>query len=279
MAFHNDRQDIWLSYVPLPSMGAAARLLHRSSMAEGPPGPEHLDLLCRLFARFPYENVTKIIRRGEGEMDTPPFRDPGAVVEGFLQSGAGGTCFSLTNLFLQVLFDLGYNATPFLARMGGRQNVHCGVLVQTEGAGRALIDPGYLVDRPLPVVPGRHEHRTRHARILLDSADGFCRLSTLTGGEWKERYVFEERPPDRETFIKAWAASFEGPGMNQICLTRGVDGGYLYLHGRHLRRVSGAEKQVHKLAIGDSDGTAQPFGIDPQLVSRAMEILDSRRKD
>ncbi len=154
--------------VPLPGPGVTRLFLGRAGEETGPPGTGHLERLCRLFARFPYENVTKIIRRGTDLTTDPRFRGPQEVADGFLQSGAGGTCFSLTNLFLQVLADCGYHAVPFLAHMGRRENVHCGLIVGLIGGGRALVDPGYLVDRPLPLVPGRGEHRTGSARILLE---------------------------------------------------------------------------------------------------------------
>ncbi len=265
--------------VPLPGPGATALLLGRAGEEPGPPGPGHLQRLCSLFSRFPYENVTKIIRRGTDPAAPPLFRGPQEVVDGFLQSGAGGTCFSLTNLFLQVLADCGYQAVPFLAHMGRRENVHCGLMVHLPVGGRALVDPGYLVDRPLPLGPGRVEHRTGSARILLEG-DGECyRLSTLTAGAWKERYRFQDTPPGSARFLEAWRESFTGPGMNQLCLTRGIDGGYVYLHGRHLRRVTGDDKQVRKLGRGDSAAVAEPFGIDPLLVDRAMELLISLRSE
>jgi arylamine N-acetyltransferase len=199
------------------------------------------------------------------------------VVEGFLEAGAGGTCFSLTNLFLQVLADLGYHASPFLADMRGRRRVHCGLLVDLPGAGRSLVDPGYLVDRPLPLREGSHGHRTRHGEVRLEGARGAFRLLTPAGGEWKERYRFHDRPAGREEFLQAWAESFAGPGMNQLCLTRGVDGGYLYLHGRHLRRVLAGGREARKMRPGDAGAAAGPFGVDPLLVARAMEVLGERR--
>jgi len=264
--------------VPLPGPGATPILLGHAGEASGPPGAGHLERLCRLFARFPYENVTKIIRRGTDLSGAPRFRGPPEVADGFLQSGAGGTCFSLTNLFLQVLADCGYQAVPFLAQMGRRENVHCGLIVRLLSGGRALVDPGYLVDRPLPLTPGRCEHRTGSARILLEGDGERYRLCTLTAGAWKERYRFEDRPPGTEAFLAAWRESFTGPGMNQLCLTRGIDGGYVYLHGRHLRRVTGDDKQVCKLGRGDSSAVAEPFGIDPLLVDRATEILARLRE-
>lgn len=266
--------------VPLPGPGATGVLLGHAGEAAGPPGPAHLERLCRLFARFPYENVTKIIRRGVDLTGTPRFRGPGEVVDGFIRAGAGGTCFSLTNFFLQVLADCGYRASPFLASMGRREIVHCGLLVDFFDGGRALVDPGYLVNRPLLLAPGRSEHRTRSARILLEGDGERYRLCTLTAGAWKERYRFTNRPPGREAFLLAWQESFTGPGMNQLCLTRGVDGGYVYLHGRHLRRVTGSDKQVRKLGRDDAAAVAGPFGIDPLLVEQAAAVLASlRRKD
>jgi arylamine N-acetyltransferase len=265
--------------VPLPGHGATRILLGHAGEEPGPPCPGHLERLCRLFARFPYENVTKIICRGTDLSAVPRCRGPQEVVDGFLQSGAGGTCFSLTNLFLQVLADCGYQAVPFLAHMGRRENVHCGLIVRLIGGGRALVDPGYLVDRPLPLAPGRGEHRTGSARILLEGDGERYRLSTLTAGVWKERYRFEDRAPGAGEFLTAWRSSFTGPGMNQLCLTRGIDGGYVYLHGRHLRRVTGEHKQVRKLGRDDSVSVAEPFGIDPLLVDRALEVLLSLRRE
>ena len=144
---------------------------------------------------------------------------------------------------------------------------------------RALVDPGYLVSRPLPLEPGRAEYRTASARILLEGDGRHYRLFTLTAGAWKERYRFEDRPPGRDRFLQAWRESFTGPGMNQLCLTRGIDGGYLYLHGRHLRRVTGDDKEVQKLGHGDATAVAEPFGIDPRLVGRAIEVLASLRRE
>ena len=62
----------------------------------------------------------------------------------------GGTCFSLT-YFLEIVLSLhGFQCYPIMADMRYGRNVHCALVVTVDHA-KYLVDPGYLLNQPIPV--------------------------------------------------------------------------------------------------------------------------------
>ena len=102
------------------------------------------------FSSLPYENLTKVLKHDrEGGVVR---RGPEEVIRDHLRLGSGGTCFSLTAALLQVLRGLGLRAEPILADRHYGENTHCALLVWLNEQPH-LLDPGYLILRPLPL-PG-----------------------------------------------------------------------------------------------------------------------------
>ncbi|SVE50279.1 uncharacterized protein METZ01_LOCUS503133, partial [marine metagenome] len=105
------------------------------------------------FASLPYENLTKILKHDrEGEVAR---RGPQEVISDHIRLGSGGTCFSLTAALLHVLRGLGLRAEPILADRHYGENTHCALLVWLNDQPH-LLDPGYLVLKPLPL-PGTED--------------------------------------------------------------------------------------------------------------------------
>jgi hypothetical protein len=101
-------------------------------------------------------------------------RGPAEVVADHLRWGTGGTCFALTETFLTVLRRLGYRCRPVLCDMKAGADTHCAVLIELP-EGPHLMDPGYLLHRPLPLprAPGEQSRRDAGvAEVRLVAARG-----------------------------------------------------------------------------------------------------------
>jgi arylamine N-acetyltransferase len=94
------------------------------------------------FARLPYENLTKLIKKHATPDRTERRRLPGEVVLGHVERGTGGTCFALTETFLSVLDRLGYRSRPVLCDMRAGVDSHCAVWIDASPGGEAT--PGRL---------------------------------------------------------------------------------------------------------------------------------------
>lgn len=130
---------------------AAFRRHFGLSASRAGPAREVRDV-ARAFARIPYENLTKIlaVARAGGAAGAPPRRGPATVLAEHVAFGAGGTCFSLTALLLDLLRAAGHEAVPVLADRRYGPDTHCAVLVTLDGDPH-LLDPGYLITDPVPL--------------------------------------------------------------------------------------------------------------------------------
>ena len=129
---------------------SAAFLHHFGLTRPEEPDAAFLERLSRSFARLPYENLTKIIKITEEGTPERALRDPNEVLGDHVRLGTGGTCFSLTALLMHLLRAYGYEVRPVLADRPYGADTHCTVLVTLEGT-EHLLDPGYLVVRPIPL--------------------------------------------------------------------------------------------------------------------------------
>src|SRR5687767_5394334 len=71
---------------------------------------ELLRQVATAFSRLPYENLSKIIKFEDCQNVTAARQFPHEIVQGHIQYGAGGTCFSLTSTLLYLVRSLGFQA-------------------------------------------------------------------------------------------------------------------------------------------------------------------------
>jgi arylamine N-acetyltransferase len=240
---------------------------------------EVLGQVAAAFSRLPYENLTKIIKHASAGSLAEARRPPAEVIADHVRLGTGGTCFALTSTLLHLVRALGHRAEPILADRRYGADTHCALLVWLDGRPH-LLDPGYLIVRPLPL-PELGELRvpTAFNEVLLAARDGGKRidLSTRQQGQQTYRLTFKAEPADVGTFLRAWDASFAWDMMRYPVLSRVVADRQLYVQQNRLQVRSPASVERTELDPDELASTiARAFGIAPAVAARALEIL--RRK-
>ena len=238
------------------------------------PSLEGLERLLSAFTHLPYENLSKILKYRQQRSEA--IRLPDEVVEDHARFGLGGTCFSLTFFLLSLLTEAGYDAYSVLADMRYGANTHCAAVLLWEGR-KYLIDPGYLLTRPLAI------HRDRISRmttavstveLLFDPTDERYHLYTLQNGERKWRYVWTDAPTPMEDFFSHWRDSFHWSGMRGLCLNRVADDRMVYVHKRYLRETSLSGKKSLKIKDQYHATIERVFGIRQETVEAALAAVE-----
>jgi len=245
-------------------------------------GLSGLNALVQSFARLPYENLSKILAWDGGARPPSP-RAPRRVMREHVQLGTGGTCFSLTELLRQVVVARGLDCHPVMAHMRHGLEIHCALRVEADGAAY-LVDPGYLVPRPMPLLEGAREPwEEGQARLVRagslpgvpdNTPDGDFDLYTLEldGPRW--RYRFCDRAPTPHHFLERWLDSFRQSAMRSLLVTRrDPEQGRLYLHNHKLRTVGRGGRQTRNIRPTLQGTISSLFGIDGAVVSAAWEAL------
>ncbi|MDR0306185.1 MAG: hypothetical protein LBI42_05015 [Chitinispirillales bacterium] len=229
------------------------------------------------FSHLPYENLTKIIKTSALVNPKSAMRYPGELIGDYLRFGTGGTCFSLTAATVAVYDALGINAHPVLADRHYGVDTHCGLII-FRGKQLFLLDPGYLLFVPVPL------HSDRSSSV--DTGTNNIELKPLRNGQKFELYttyknnrklrlVYKIAPVDASQFAKAWESSFAWEMMNYPVLTRRAAGAQHYLQGDKFAVYT---TEGSKRFVLDDDNTkagliASSFGIDPQVIKKALEII------
>ncbi|MGB3976601.1 MAG: arylamine N-acetyltransferase [bacterium] len=243
-------------------------------------GLAHLEKSVSCFARIPYENLTKIIRAFEQEDIQKKLRRPEDVLKDFIRWGTGGTCFSLTFCLKSILSEYGYDCRYRMADLGQRQSNHCALTVYLHQR-LWLIDPGYLIVKPLPMPEtGSVVHETSLHPVLLekDVISGGSHLSTMDPNGVKYRYYLHGEDCAEDNFFTHWKDSFSWNMMNSLLITRIIPKGRIYLHDRHFRRFDRTSHRCEKLKDGFDDSVAAYTGINKEIVVRAREILAENKR-
>ena len=238
-----------------------------------------MDRVAAAFAGLPYENITKIIKHEESGSSRQARRYPEEVIRDHIRWGAGGTCFSLTSALLHLVRSLGWKAEYILADRRYGQNTHCALIVWIDSLPH-LLDPGFLVVRPIPLPSeGAREMETQFNRLVLVPGETPGRISLHTVRQNKKVYrlTYRTSPVDDGEFGRAWDASFYWDMMKYPLLTRAVESKQIYLKGSRMQ-ISGAgtaEKQnIHMDELTEKISSA--FRIHPSLIARAVSILKDR---
>jgi arylamine N-acetyltransferase len=245
------------------------------------PGLEGDELLYRFageFASIPWENLTKFLMvREDGEIRP---RIPGTVILEHIATGSGGTCFSLTETAREILSASGVVTRPVMADMRHGPSIHCAALAEMPGGRLFLIDPGYLVPEPVPLVEDRETVVTCGAETMVyrpvqgtGAWDMFT--SDGTGSTW--RYRIRLDPVSPREFEKHWLASFHAPGMNSLHISRRSGGTRFYAHNGNLRVTESGSRRNEKLDHGYGSAVSRLFGISGELAGRAWEELKRSR--
>jgi arylamine N-acetyltransferase len=240
---------------------------------------ELLERILRAFAVLPYENLSKIIKQAAQGGPRHSKRLPIEVVQDHVRFGTGGTCFSLTAALLHLLRAAGWEAQPILADRAYGPNTHCALLVWIDGMPH-LVDPGYLIVKPLPLgAQQTHQVRTDFNELILQPQAGGDKLDLATVERAGPRYrlTFKTSPVDAAEFLNAWDESFAWDMMRYPVLTRVAAEQQLYLRGTRLQTRGHHASHSRQLPPGElAAWIAREFGIQRELAERALAILHGR---
>jgi arylamine N-acetyltransferase len=244
--------------------------------------------LVRGFAHLPYENLSKILASNAGR-SAPRRRSPATVMEDHLELGTGGTCFSLTELLRVIGRAAEFECYPVMAHMRHGPNIHCALRVEADRRAY-LVDPGYLVRRPLPLQTSpAHAASPAQGEVLLVPAgtlgsvpsgvpDGDFDLFTVEAEGPRWRYRFSDRAPTEDEFISHWNASFYQPGMRSLLVTQRSEAGeLLYLHNHKLRSQGSGHTSTQNIRLELEESVERIFGISPSVTRRAAAVLHELR--
>lgn len=235
--------------------------------------------VARAFAGVPYENLTKILSNAENGSAGSACRTPRDVLRDHRRWHAGGTCFSLTATLLHLVRCLGFEAQPILADRRYGADTHSALLVRIEKQPH-LLDPGYLIVDPIPLVedPKTLVLPTRFNTLkLVPSGRDYLELYTVQQNECRYRLTFKTSPVDASQFRRVWEASFDWDMMRAPVLTMVSGNRQVYMHGGRLqwRSPTGVQReQVPEQLLPDR--MAGEFGIDAEVIHKALRVLRRR---
>lgn len=242
--------------------------------------------VARLFARIPYENLSKIVKYDQVGRPELARRGPVEVFRDHLTCGAGGTCFSLTAAMLHALRALGIACQPILADRRYGPDTHCALLAWFDGRPH-LLDPGYLIVDPIPLfTAGEFRRDTPFNQLLLIARDAGQRIELFTisptaacsAGAPRYRLTYRTSPVDEGEFLRAWDASFDWDMMQHAVLTRVSGDRQLYLQDARLQERSPAGAQRRELSPDELGlAIAGQFDIDRRLAEQALRVLRRQR--
>ncbi len=257
---------------PFQHDAAVRHFLGYFGLAQRTPDREFLEKILGHFAKLPYENISKIIKLNRHFLSIERIRLPEEVMEEYVRHNLGGTCFSLSWFLQSILLQLGYHSQIFMADMGSRTNVHCGLIVHLQGA-QYLVDPGYLLTRTMEIHPDRSRiYETSHTgvEIKFDRARERYGLFTFDRQVKKLRYTFKDRPTPLEEFLQHWLGSFYQGMMHGICLTQLRPEGLVYLHDNYLQVATPDGKRKRRLKEEYPRVVSELFAIAPEWIERAQ---------
>ena len=233
---------------------------------------------------LPYENLSKIAAHASaGNMEATL-----GLAEGWLErnreTGAGGTCFSLTWWLAGRLKAAGIGYALLMGDKGRTSNIHCGLRMDWEGRGY-LLDPGYLIFAPLPLpaaglsadawIPPnavRLEDRPEADAWRLYSGPRDAGLRA--GADLKFRFDFRKQAVGEAEFFAHWEASYRLPMMAYPVLNRVREGTQYYLQKRSLLVRTAEGGVMRKLGREELfEALRSTFGIPDGLAREAMAVV------
>ncbi len=252
-------------------------VLRRLGMAES-PAPDG-DGLRRVFAAWcaqvPFDNVRKMIWLRSKPGEALPGSDAEHFFQGFLEDGAGGTCWSTANALYELLASMGFQVDRITGSMRDMGFVnHGSVRAHVDGA-QWLVDPSILNGVPVEFAsrPVRQEHPVFGIEMEPDNGTHVARMQSPP---WDEPLVcrFGPEAVTRDYFLAKYEASREMSPFNQRLYARRNRGDamvVLFGNMRYLKTAEGVARQS-LTADGVCQALRQDMGISERLV---REWVDS----
>lgn len=245
--------------------------------------PIAVHLALRELSALPYENLSKILAQAEGGKGERNLVLASDWLEKTRETGAGGTCFSLTWWLALRLQKHSIQGNFLMGDKGRTKNIHCALNITWQGR-QYLLDPGYMIFEPLPIPKAGliAEAWVSPNEIRLEDLPDLqvWRLWSGAKGDLKPRFDFRKAPVSEAEFLEHWEASFELPMMHYPVLNRVMDGVQYYLQKRSLLIRSAEGGVMRKLGQEEmQEVLGVTFGIPKGLAQSALEIVLKRTPD
>ncbi len=255
---------------------AVRQFLHAYQLLPQPPSSRYLQQIIAAFAHLPYENLSKIIKFNQhGASEHARLRLPEEVLEDHLRYRTGGTCFSLSFFLHAILLQQGFSNYIVMGDMRAGENMHCALLVLLDGF-KCLLDPGYLLQRPMPLDPTQPRlchNEFNGVELRYDLLTQCYDLFTFDRAETKWRYRFADRPTPLEEYLQHWQASFHRNSMHGLCLTRVHADELIFVRKDFMRITSLHGKRNVNLKKNYHAAVAEAFGLAPEYIAQAEAAL------
>lgn len=212
--------------MPPPTLQHADLYLSRLGFARAPaPTLDTLHLLqLRHTAAFVFETLNSFVHR-------PVPIDLPSVERKLLLEGRGGYCYELNGLYLALLRQLGFDATPLTGRvvLGGPDDAlppRTHQMVRVRVGGRDwLSDVGFggMVPTAPLALDDALAQPTPHEPFRLDRRSGRYTLRAWVGEAWKAMYVFDlEAPAPADLEVGNWYVSThpDSPFLGRLVAAR-----------------------------------------------------------
>lgn len=239
------------------------------------------ELITAQLYRFPFENLSKLIRHARG---VPPVLDPlDEYLDRSEQLRLGGTCYACASHFNALLRHLGYDARLCGAAMS-RPDVHAVNIVHLD-AREYLIDVGYGAPlfAPLPLdAPVPAAVRLGPESFVLHPRDaaGCSRLDHVRDGEIVHGYNVDPTPRDPDHFATVIAHSFrpDAEFLNRLRIVRHTPARSIALHNLRVTVTERGTVRERTLPGRDAlrDEVEELFGIPREVTEEALAALGGR---
>lgn len=239
----------------------------------------------RELSALPYENLSKIVAYSQGGNMESTLGLAADWLEKSRDTGAGGTCFSLTWWLAGRIRALGMDCAFLMGDKGRSLNIHCGLRFDWEGRSH-LLDPGFMIFEPIPLPAAGLSAATwispNEVRVEDLPALNVWRLWSGPRGAVKQRFDFRKAAVGEAEFLAHWEASYALPMMRYPVLNRLKDGSQFYLQKRSLmvRTPSGGVEggaQGGGMRKLDREGMMETlqatFGIPEALAREALAVV------
>lgn len=257
---------------------AVRRFAEKNGLGGLRPSLETLTRLGGAFGRIPYENLTKIIMFHTASDLAAAIRLPELLYEEHLRFGTGGTCFSMTYFLQTILRSFGFNTYPVSADRPLAPNTHCASIIMLDNK-KYLLDPGFMIDRPLLLTEIPTRHSLRHTDIIIGSRDAVpispprYTLTTVVRDKTNIRYYLKDSALSEERFYELWLDSFRWPGLRNASIAVTTANGYIYARNNFLRTTTREGKDQLRIRAGLDSELGKRFNIDSRIIKAAFEAL------
>jgi len=258
----------------------ATAVLTRLQVGAERPDRRQLDRLINAYVRVvPWESAVRIAKRAKtNELDACP-RWPREFWRDHLKRGGGGTCFESNYAFFSLLRTLGYGGYLTINNMGESIGCHTAIIILIDDQ-KWLVDAGFPLYTVLPFSSEGVSQRGTpfyHYTIRPEGADQY-QIERRPHPNWIA-FTLIDRPVSEEAYRQATMQDYGADGhfLDRLIVHKILDEvpwRYTSGEGRAQFAYFKDGKRHNQLIENDLAMTvASKFGIDQEIVSRALEIV------